>query len=456
MYFFKFIIIQILVQFVFLHLQNLVETHILNNHMRALYLLLDEIFKDLNFLELYARLIAVILTFIAIIIVAVIVHWVTKIIVIRVIHKMVENTKTEWDDYLLKHKVFSSLSHLTSALVLYYSSNFSQIPEVTSFISMITSIYFVIIFVKVISGFLKASNEIYMTTPYASTRSIKGYIQLVMILVYFIAGIITIAVVFDQKINYLLGGLSAIAAVLLLIFKDTILGLVASIQLSANNMLKPGDLIEVPKHGANGTVVDISLNTVKVQNGDKTIVTIPTYSLVADSFMNWSGMEESDGRRIKRSINIDMKSVRFCDEQMLDKFRKFRLVRTYVTEKQNEITEHNRKLGVEDFSIPNGRRQTNLGIFRKYLEEYLKDNQYINKNMTFLVRQLQPLETGLPIEIYVFSNIKQLNEYEAIQADIFDHILAVIPEFDLRVFQSPSGNDIKDLSEKFSTGLSSS
>jgi miniconductance mechanosensitive channel len=273
-----------------------------------------------------------------------------------------------------------------------------------------------------------------------------------MILVYFVAAIFIIAFIFNKSPLVLLGGLSAIAAVLLLIFKDTILGLVASIQLSANKMLKPGDWIEVPKHGANGTVVDISLNTVKVQNGDKTIVTIPTYSLVTDSFMNWSGMEESDGRRIKRSINIDMKSVRFCDEQMLDKFQKFRLLSNYVTEKQNEISEHNKNLGIEDLSVPNGRRQTNLGIFRKYLEEYLKNNGNINQDMTFMVRHLQPSETGLPIEIYVFCKEKQLTNYESIQADIFDHILAVIPEFDLKVFQSPSGNDITDFSDKLTVG----
>ena len=419
--------------------------------MRSLFLLLKDVFLDLDFLELYATLVSVLLTFIAIVIVAVIIHWITKIIVVRIIHKLVEKSKTEWDDYLLKRKVFQSASHLTAAMVLHYSCNFSEIPEVTKIMEMITSIYFVIIFVKVSSGVLKASNDIYLTTPYATTRSIKGYIQLVMILVYFIAGIFIIAIVFDRSPLVLLGGLSAIAAVLLLIFKDTILGLVASIQLSANKMLKPGDWIEVPKHGANGTVVDISLNTVKVQNGDKTIITIPTYSLVIDSFMNWTGMEESDGRRIKRSINIDMKSVRFCDDEMLDKFRKFRLIRNYVIEKQNEITEHNKKLGIEDFSITNGRRQTNLGVFRKYLEEYLRNNPNINLEMTFLVRQLQPSEKGLPIEIYVFSKDKQIQNYETIQADIFDHILAVIPEFELRVFQSPSGNDIQDLSEKFSS-----
>jgi miniconductance mechanosensitive channel len=229
--------------------------------------------------------------------------------------------------------------------------------------------------------------------------------------------------------------------------------LVASIQLSANNMLKPGDWIEVPKHNANGTVVDISLTTVKIQNGDKTISTIPTYSLVTDSFQNWSGMEESEGRQIKRSITIDMKSVRFCDEKMLDKFQKFRLIKNYVIEKQNEIAEHNKNLGIVDDSVPNGRRQTNLGVFRKYLEVYLKDNPYINNNMTFLVRHLQPTEAGIPIEIYVFSKEKQLNGYEGIQADIFDHILAIIPEFGLRVFQAPSGHDINDLSEKLANRI---
>jgi len=421
--------------------------------MRSLYLLLNDVFRDLDFLELYAKLTSVLLTVVALFIVAMIVHWITKILTIKIIHRLVEKSKTDWDDYLLKHKVFQSLAHLTSALIFYYSCNFSEIPEVTRLLTILTNIYFVVIFIKVVSGVLKASNDIYLTTPYASTRSIKGYIQLVMILVYFIAGIFIIGIIFDKSPIYLLGGLSAIAAVLLLIFKDTILGLVASIQLSANKMLKPGDWIEMPKYNANGTVIDISLNTVKVQNGDKTISTIPTYSLVTESFLNWSGMEESDGRRIKRSINIDMKSVQFCDEKMLDKFQKFRLIKNYVIEKQNEIAEHNISIGVADDLIPNGRRQTNLGIFRKYLEEYLKNNPYINTDMTFLVRHLQPTEAGLPIEIYVFSKEKELNHYEGIQADIFDHILAVIPEFELRVFQSPSGSDINDLSEKLANRI---
>lgn len=421
--------------------------------MKSLYALLNQVFLDLNFLEMYAKLSAVMVTILAIIVVAAIVHWITKWIVIKIIHRLVEKSKTDWDDYLLKHKVFQALSHLASAMVFYYSCNFSEILEVTSLLTTFTNIYFVIIFVKVVSGTLKAANDIYLTTPYAASRSIKGYIQLIMILVYFVAAIFIIAFIFKKSPLGLMTGLTAFAAVLLLVFKDPILGLVASIQLSANNMLKPGDWIEVPKHNANGTVVDISLTTVKVQNGDKTISTIPTYSLVTDSFLNWSGMEESDGRRIKRFINIDMKSVRFCDNQMLEKFQNFRLIRSYVTEKQNEINEHNTKLGVVDDHIPNGRRQTNLGIFRKYLEIYLKNNPYINNDMTFLVRYLQPTESGLPIEIYVFSKEKQLSDYESIQADIFDHILAIIPEFELRVFQAPSGSDINDLSEKLAARI---
>jgi miniconductance mechanosensitive channel len=313
--------------------------------------------------------------------------------------------------------------------------------------TIFTNIYFVIIFVKVASGILKAANDIYLTTPYAASRSIKGYVQLGMIAIYSLAFILIIAFIFNKSPLYLLGGLSAVAAVLLLVFKDTILGFVASIQLSANKMLKPGDFIEMPRHNASGTVIDISLNTVKVQNSDKTITTIPTYALVSESFQNWAGMQEADGRRIKRSINIDMKSVRFCDETQLEKFRNFKLISDYIVEKQKEISEYNEKHALDNQLVPNGRKQTNLGIFRKYLEAYLKNHPAINQDMPLLVRQLQPSEAGLPIEIYAFSINKEWSKYEELQSDIFDHILAVMPAFELRVFQSPSGHDIKDLTE---------
>lgn len=402
-------------------------------------------FQDLNFPDFYARFAGVAITLLAIALLAFIAHWITTKIVKKVVHRFVANTKTEWDDFLLQRKVFHSLAHLSSALIFYYSLNFSEIQEVTRLLTIFTYVYFVVIFVKVASGVLKASNDIYLTTPYAANRSIKGYIQLVMILVYSIAIIFVISIVVDKSPLYLLGGLSAIAAVLLLVFKDTILGFVASIQLSANKMLKPGDWIEMPKYNANGTVIDITLNTVKVQNFDKTISTIPTYALVSDSFLNWAGMEEAEGRRIKRSVNIDMKSIHFCDTKMLERFKRFTLVSQYVTDKQEEIREFNQSRGIADDMYPNGRRQTNLGIFRKYLEAYLQNNPNINQEMTLLVRQLQPGETGIPLEIYVFSKNKDWAVYESIQADIFDHILAIIPEFDLRVFQNPSGHDVQDL-----------
>jgi miniconductance mechanosensitive channel len=234
-------------------------------------------------------------------------------------------------------------------------------------------------------------------------------------------------------------------AVLLLIFKDAILGLVAGIQLTANKMIAVGDWIEMPKYGADGDVLDLTLTTVKVQNWDKTITTIPTYALISDAFKNWRGMQESGGRRIKRSIAIDMNSIKFCDEEMLERFRKIQYISEHIERKRKELQEHNRLLKVDDSSLANGRRLTNVGTFRAYIQAYLKNHPAIHQNMTFLVRQLAPSDHGLPIEIYVFSSDTAWVTYEAIQADIFDHLLAVLPEFDLRVFQSPAGHDFQQL-----------
>jgi len=243
----------------------------------------------------------------------------------------------------------------------------------------------------------------------------------------------------------LVGGLGAFSAVLLLVFKDAILGLVAGVQLTANDMLRPGDWISMPKYDADGTVTDITLTTIKVQNWDKTISTVPAYSLFTDSFKNWRGMEESGGRRIKRSINIDMTSVKFCTEPMLEKYKQFQHIIDYVKNTEVEIQKYNSDKRVNTKVVVNGRRQTNIGVFRAYLYAYLQSHPDVRNDMTFLIRQLQPGEYGLPIEIYVFSKVQAWAQYEAIQADIFDHILAVIPEFDLRVFQNPSGGDFKSL-----------
>ena len=255
--------------------------------------------------------------------------------------------------------------------------------------------------------------------------------------------------IFSIIIGFELGsfftGLGAFVAVLILVFKDTILGFVASIQLSSSNMIKIGDWISMPSHGADGTIEDISVYTVKVQNWNKTISTIPTYAMVSESFSNWRGMEESGGRRIKRSINIDMKSVKFCTAEMIEKYRNISLLSSYMEEALERVDKYNKDHNIDVSINVNGKRLTNIGTFRKYIEAYLHDNDKIHDDMTFLIRQLQPTEKGLPIEIYVFSNDQVWANYEAIQADIFDHILAVIPKFELRVFQNPTGADLHNL-----------
>ncbi len=367
---------------------------------------------------------------------------VTKFVLIRVVGNLIKSSKNKYDDIILKKKLFARLAHIAPALVVNATVVFLiDAPQLVGFIRTITELYIILITALVVHSLISALHEIYNQLPVSNGRNIKGYVQLLTILAYIIAVMIAIATISDKSVGGLLTGLGAFAAVLMLVFKDTILGLVASIQLAGNNMVSVGDWISMPKYNADGDVIDIGLNVVKVQNWDKTIATIPTYALVSESFSNWRGMEESGGRRIKRSINIDMHSVKFADRDMIDKYKKIRILKEYVEQKENEIEDFNRKVGVDTSTLINGRRLTNIGTFRKYLELYLKNHPKIHQQMTFLVRHLQPTETGIPIEIYVFSNDQAWANYEAIQADIFDHIMAVIPEFELRVFQNPTGED---------------
>jgi miniconductance mechanosensitive channel len=292
---------------------------------------------------------------------------------------------------------------------------------------------------------LNALHDIYLTLEVSKTRPINGYVQLIKIIVYTLGGIVIISILINKSPAKLLVGMGASAAILMLVFKDTILGLVASVQVSANNMVKPGDWIEMPSRGADGSVLEITLNTVKVQNWDRTISTFPTYALVSESITNWKGMEESDGRRIKRSIHIDMRSVKFCPPELLEKLKRIHLIKDYIVQRSKEIEEFNKKMEF-DTSMPiNGRRLTNLGVFRKYLESYLKENPSINSKATHMVRQLQPTERGIPLEIYCFSAEKAWVVYEGVQADLFDHVLASIPQFELKIFQNPSGDDFQKL-----------
>lgn len=381
-----------------------------------------------------------------IILIAIIADVVTKRIFINLVSRIVEKTTTSYDDILLERGVFSKLAHLAPALVVFFMVPiFMDITDFWNAIFLdITTIWMIWIMISFFNVLLEAFQEIYLHFPVSENRPITGYVQLVKILIYIFAVLLIIQIVFNYNMSNIFKGLGAMAAILILVFKDTILGLVASVQLSGNKMVKPGDWIEMPAFNADGTVLEITLNTVKVQNWDKTIAMIPTYAMVSNSFKNWKGMEESGGRRIKRSVNIDNSSVKFCSNDLLAKLETFYLLKDYITERRNEIAIHNTERGFAPDDKINGRGLTNLGIFRRYLEAYLKQHPKIHDNMTFLVRQLQPTEKGIPIEVYVFSNDQAWANYEAIQADIFDHIFAILPEFELRSFQLPGGFDFKN------------
>ncbi len=382
----------------------------------------------------------------ATVLLALLADFIAKGIIISTIHRIARRSRNNWDDIFVERKVFNRLAHLAPAIIVYYAlDHIFEGNELVRFLENVTQAYMVIVVLLVIDAIINSLHEIYQRTPISEGRNIKGYVQVVKIIFYFVAVILVISIFSGEAPKSLIAGLGAMAAVLILVFKDTILGFVASIQLSANHMVRVGDWISMPKFNADGTVTEISLNTVKVQNWDKTIATIPTYALVSDSFSNWKGMEESGGRRIKRSINVDMKSVVFLDKAQIEKLRKFHLLSNYIEEKEKEIKEFNASLQMEEGEVTNGRRMTNLGTFRKYLENYLHFHPRIHKDMTFLVRHLQPTDKGIPLEIYVFSKEQEWANYESLQADIFDHILAIMPEFGLRVFQDPTGDDFQKL-----------
>jgi miniconductance mechanosensitive channel len=405
--------------------------------------------KDLligwGFPENYVSLLNILTGIVLIIVIAFISDLILRRVIINIITRIVKKSKTIWDDILLNRRILIRISHLAPALIIFYLLKYVlyDYETIITIVRGAIKVYLVILGLMVLDPFINGLHNIYQTLPISRDRSIKGYVQVVKIIIYFIAILLIVAILFNKEVARLLAGLGAVAAILILVFKDTLLGFVASIQLSANKMIKVGDWITMPKHNADGTVIEISLHTVKVQNWDKTIITIPTYALVSDSFTNWKGMEESGGRRIKRSVNIDMKSVKFCTKEMVEKFKKIKFLKEYIEQKLAEIELYNKENDIDESVIVNGRRMTNIGTFRKYLESYLHHHPKIHDNMTFLVRQLQPTDKGIPIEIYVFSNDQRWANYESIQSDIFDHVLAVIPEFELRVFQSPTGEDFQ-------------
>lgn len=386
--------------------------------------------------------------FLLVIAFALIVFYIAKFILVSWVHRMAIKSASNWDDSFVERKVFKRLAYLIPALIIHGATQYviPDYPITMMVVHTLIKIYIVTVSVIVLSSVLDASNDIYNSYEISKTRPIKGFIQVAKIFLYVVYAIVLITVLFLRTKGFgWLAGLGAFSAVLLLVFKDPILGFAGGIQLATNDMLRIGDWIEMPKYNADGTVIDIAITTVKVQNWDKTITTIPTYFLVSDSYKNWRGMQESGARRIRRHILIDLSSIKFCTTEMLERFSKYEYVKEYIGQTESELAQYNKENKVVPGVLINGHRQTNIGVFRAYLTAYLQANPNLHHDLPLMVRQLQPTETGLPMEIYAFSKEQEWELFERIQADIFDHILAGIKFFDLQLFQNPSGIDFQAL-----------
>ena len=366
-------------------------------------------------------------------------YYIAKNKILLIVQKVILHSKNTWDDELLKQNVFTRIALLVPIVVILFLAPIVLIKDSLS-------LYIFIVFAKVaicfqvarcISALLNAVKSLYQSKANDKYLPLNSAVQVIKLAVYLVATILALSYIVNRSPIYLLSGLGALTAVLLLIFQDTIKGLVASIQISANKMLAPGDWVELPQYGADGDVVEIGLNTVKVQNFDKTVTTIPTYALISGSFKNWRDMFNAGGRRIKRSIVIDVSSIRFYQAEEIESLKEIKLLTTYLDKKQQELATQS-----SDSKNPfNNRQLTNVGTFRAYIEAYLKQHNKVNTEMTCMVRQLQATATGLPLELYFFSSDQNWINYEGIQADIFDHLYAMAPIFQLRVFQHPTGSD---------------
>ena len=372
----------------------------------------------------------------------------TRRVILRIILNLVKRTRATWDDQLIESKVLDKLSYIMPAWIVYAGISF--VPALPSLlvqvVGQVALAWMALSVGLAVSALLTAANAIYeQDYPEAKAKPIKGYIQILQIAVLVVVVIVVTAILLDQDFTVFLGGVGAMSAVLLLVFRDTILSLVASLQIASNDMIRVGDWVEMPQFNADGDVIDVALHTVKIQNWDKTITTIPTHKFIEDSFRNWRGMQDSGGRRIKRAMYIDLNSVKFLADEEIDHLAKYEFLQHYMAEKNQELADQNSKKSTETNVIPDRRRLTNIGTFRAYVLHYLKENGRIHKDMTLLVRQLAPGSQGLPLEIYCFTSDTRWAVYEDIPSDIFDHLIAILPEFGLRVFQEPSGGDVHDL-----------
>ena len=392
----------------------------------------------------YLDIFAVLLIFILL---ALAVDYICRYILLGAFKKFAKKTTNQLDDLIIEKKIINKGMHIIPSILI-----FTMLPlaypspadkEILVLLQKLCQIYIITVSLLFINSLLNLGVELFHRNDKFKDKPLKGFVQIVQVILFSVGIILLISILINESPSTIFTGIGASAAILMLVFKDTILGFVAGIQLSANDMLRVDDWISMPKYGADGTVIEITLNTVKVKNFDNTISTIPPYALISESFQNWRGMRESPGRRIKRSINLDMNSVKFCTPEMLEKYRKISLLAGYIDDTENKLQTYNQTNQIDNTILVNGRRQTNLGVFRAYLQRYLESLPEVNKEMICMVRHLQPTEKGIPMELYFFSSIKDWVIYETIQADVFDHVLAVIPEFDLQIFQELSGSDVR-------------
>ena len=358
-----------------------------------------------------------------------------KFILKKTVYKIIQLSTNKYDDLLIKNKVIGRMCLLIPALITgaLLSRVLPDFPETAAFLTKAVNIFEIIICTMILSAFVSTGEDLYNMHEMSKIKPITGLVQVSKIVLYILTVLVIIAYVLGTKIGNVLISLGTMSAIIILVFQDTIKGFVGGIQLSVNDMLRIGDWIVVGP--ADGTVQEINLTTVKVQNWDNTISTIPTYNLVSNPFTNWRGMSESGGRRIARSINIDVNTIRYCTPEMLEKYKQYSLVKDYITLREEDIQEYNKANNIDTSQVLNGRQQTNLGIFRAYIKAYLNNNPKLNHNLTMMVRQLQPTEFGVPLQIYAFSSDKQWVNYEEIQSDIFDHIISAAPMFDLKIYQ---------------------
>jgi len=382
--------------------------------------------------------------FIALILLAVVSYYITRKIILSGVARLVKKSKSDLDDLLLDNAMMRRISYIPPLLIM--DSLIYLFPNIEAIGHKLIQSLLIFVLALIATQFLTNINQVYDRSTISKNKPIKSYIQIIKIILYIATAIVILSILLGQPPWYLLTGLGAMTAVILLIFRDTILSFVASLQITSNDLVRVGDWVEVPTFGADGDVIDIALHTIKIQNWDKTITTIPTHKLIEVSFKNWRGMQNTGGRRIKRSIYIDQSSIKFCNQNMLKRFKAMHLLRDYVSRKQQELDTYNREHGFDDSEVVNGRRMTNIGTFRAYITEYLKQHPRLHHRLTTMVRQLNPGPDGIPLEIYCFTNTVEWIAYEGIQSDIFDHILAVVPEFELRIFQNPSGKDFEKIS----------